>query len=254
MQMNSFTGKQLLALIREGDYTHAGEEEAIEFTLRNEPRHPDQLLLDVGCGRGGTAQYVQDHGWGSVVGLDAEPDSIARARQVYPAIEFHVCDVVDAASVIGRRFDLIYLFNSFYAFADQPRALAVLARLARECGRLVLFDYTDRGGYDANSLLCDGEPLIPHPVKLTDIGDMLHAASWQLTTVEDLTGAYDRWYEALVQRMESKRAQIIDAVGAGGFAFVGGLYAGLLAAIRGGTLGGAIIHAKRFSQGRSSLG
>jgi hypothetical protein len=37
--------------------------------------------------------------------------------------------------------------------------------------------------------------------------DLLHRAGWQLTTVEDLTGAYERWYDALVQRMESKRAR-----------------------------------------------
>jgi hypothetical protein len=30
MQMDSFSGKQLLALIRESDYAHAGEEEAID--------------------------------------------------------------------------------------------------------------------------------------------------------------------------------------------------------------------------------
>jgi SAM-dependent methyltransferase len=112
MQMNSFSGKQLLALIRESDYAHAGEQEAIEMTLRNYPRRTDQLLLDVGCGRGGTANYVQELGWGRVVGLDSEPDSIAHARQVYPAIEFHACAVVDAALVLGRKFDLIYLFNS----------------------------------------------------------------------------------------------------------------------------------------------
>src|ERR1700676_4808823 len=105
MQMNSFTGKQLLALIRESDYAHAGEEEAIEITLRNYPRRRDQLLLDIGCGRGGTANYVQGNGWGRVAGIDAEPDSIMRARRVYPAIEFHACDVVDAASVLGRKFD-----------------------------------------------------------------------------------------------------------------------------------------------------
>jgi SAM-dependent methyltransferase len=247
--MNSFPGKQLLSLIRDSDYTHAGEEEAIELALRNEPRQADQLLLDVGCGRGGTAKYVQDHGWGRVVGLDWEPGSIARARQVYPAIEFHACDVVEAPSVIGRKFDLIYLFNSFYAFEDQPRALAALAQLARGPGRLVLFDYTDRGGYDDKPLQCDGGPFIPHPVTLSAIGDMLRHAGWELSHVEDITGAYDRWYDALLQRMDSKRAKIIDSVGADGLAFVRGQYAGLLAAIRGGTLGGAIIHAKQFSQG-----
>jgi hypothetical protein len=63
MQMESFSGIQLLALIRERDYAHAGEEEAIEITLRNHPKRADRLLLDVGCGLGGTANYVQNHGW-----------------------------------------------------------------------------------------------------------------------------------------------------------------------------------------------
>jgi hypothetical protein len=52
--MTSVTGKQLLALIRESDHAHAGEEEAIELTLRNNPKCTDRLLLDVGFGRGGT--------------------------------------------------------------------------------------------------------------------------------------------------------------------------------------------------------
>src|SRR5262245_20309056 len=249
MRMNSFPGKQLLALIREGDYAHAGEQEAIELVLRNYPRRPDQLILDVGCGRGGTANYVQEHGWGRVVGVDPESDSIACARQVYPGVEFQACDVIDAASVIARKFDLMYLFNSFYAFADQPRALAVLRQLARESGRLVIFDYTDRGGYDEKPLMYDGEMFIPHPVKLSAIGDMLRQAGWQLVAVEDLTAAYDRWYQSLVQRMDAKRAQLIDSVGAEGFALVRGQYADLVAAIRNGALGGAIIHAKVSQQG-----
>ena len=245
MQMISYPGKRLLALIRGTDYAHAGEGEAIELTLRSVPRRADQLLLDVGCGLGGTAKYVQDHGWGTVVGLDVEPDSIARARQAYPGIEFHACDVVQASSVIGRKHDVIYLFNAFYAFGDQPRALASLAQLAKPSGRLILFDYTDRGGYDGNPLMCDGEPLIPHPLRLSALGDTLQRAGWQLTDVEDLTGAYDRWYDSLVKRMDGKRSQIVDAVGTEGFNFVRGTYAGLLGAIRSGRLGGAIVRARR---------
>src|SRR5262245_53766859 len=118
MLMNSFAGKELLSLIRDGDYAHAGEEEAIELAMRRYPKRASRLILDVGCGRGGTAQYVHDHGWGRVVGIDRELDSILRARQVYPGVEFHACDVLDAADVLNRRFDLIYLFNSFYAFGD----------------------------------------------------------------------------------------------------------------------------------------
>jgi SAM-dependent methyltransferase len=245
MQMISYTGKQLLALIRGSDYAHAGEEEAIELTLRPVPRRASQLLLDVGCGLGGTAKYVQDHGWGTVVGLDVEPASIARARQAYPGIEFHACDVVQASSVIGRKHDVIYLFNSFYAFGDQPRALAGLAQLAKPSGQLILFDYTDRGGYGSNPLMCDGEPLIPDPLRLSAIDDTLRRAGWQLTEVVDLTGPYDRWYDSLVQRMDGKRAQIVGIAGAEGFSFVRGTYVGLLGAIRSGRLGGAIVRARR---------
>ena len=120
MQMISYTGKQLLALIRGDDYAHAGEAEAIELAFRSVPRRPDQLLLDVGCGLGGTAKYV-----------------------------------------------------------------------------------------------------------------------------EDLTGAYNRWYDSLVQRMDAKRAQLVGIVGAEGFSFVRGTYVGLLGAIRSGRLGGAIVRARR---------
>jgi hypothetical protein len=118
--MISYTDKQLLAFIRGSDYAHAGEEEAIDLALRPVPRRPDQLLLDVGCGLGGTAKYV-----------------------------------------------------------------------------------------------------------------------------EDLTGAYNRWYDSLLKRLDAKRPQIIDAVGAEGFNFVRSTYAGLLGAIRRGSLGGAIVRARR---------
>jgi SAM-dependent methyltransferase len=241
--MNSFPGKRLLALVREGDYAHAGEQEAIELALRCYPRRPDQLVLDVGCGRGGTANYVRQQGWGRVVGVDSEPDSVARARQVYPAVEFHTCDVVDVAAVLAGRFDLIYLFNSFYAFADQPRALTVLRQVARESGRLVIFDYADRGGYDERPLMGDGEPFIPHPVKLSAVPEVLYRAGWELTDAEDCSAAYGRWYESLVRRMDGKREQLTAAVGAEVFDSVRGQYTDLVAAIRDGRLGGVIIHA-----------
>ena len=65
MRMNSITGKQILALARGGDYAHPGEEEAIELVMAPVAKRPDQVVLDVGCGCGGTAHYLADHGWGS---------------------------------------------------------------------------------------------------------------------------------------------------------------------------------------------
>jgi cyclopropane fatty-acyl-phospholipid synthase-like methyltransferase len=55
MNMNSFEGKRILALVRDGDYAHAGEEEAIERVFRAIPKHAGSSLLDVGCGCGGSS-------------------------------------------------------------------------------------------------------------------------------------------------------------------------------------------------------
>ena len=76
MNMNSFEGKRILALVREGDYAHAGEEEAIERSFRSIPKVSDRWMLDVGCGRGGSADYIRRNGWGHVEGIDRDAESL----------------------------------------------------------------------------------------------------------------------------------------------------------------------------------
>jgi SAM-dependent methyltransferase len=86
MRLNSFQGKRLLALARGGDYAHAGETESIDLVWNRLPKTPTQQVLDAGCGRGGTAAYIQRAGWGKVTGIDIEGESIQRGRDVYPEI------------------------------------------------------------------------------------------------------------------------------------------------------------------------
>ena len=43
---------QILSLVREGDYAHPGEEEAILLTLDPLKKDPNRVVLDVGCGLG----------------------------------------------------------------------------------------------------------------------------------------------------------------------------------------------------------
>src|SRR5260370_3226386 len=123
MNMNSFEGKRILALIRDGDYAHAGEEEAIERALCSIPKSPHEWILDVGCGRGGSAEYLHRHGWGNLAGIDRDHDSIEYARATYPNCEFHTCDVLDVPATVGREFDGIYMLNALYAVANQRDAL-----------------------------------------------------------------------------------------------------------------------------------
>jgi hypothetical protein len=56
-RMNSPQGKSILSRIRGGDYAHPGEEDAIVQIAQKLPRASIRRLLDVGCGRGGTAEW-----------------------------------------------------------------------------------------------------------------------------------------------------------------------------------------------------
>jgi cyclopropane fatty-acyl-phospholipid synthase-like methyltransferase len=242
MNMNSFEGKRILALIREGDYAHAGEEEAIERTFRSIPKNPDHWLLDVGCGRGGSAEYIRRRGWGHVTGIDRDNHSIQYAQATYPEVGFQVCDVLDIPRTVARDFGLIYMLNAFYAFAQQLDALAVLRKVARPGAQLVIFDYVIGAAANKESLAVDGQMFIPHAIRLSEIAGMLREAGWEPGAVEDLSAEYTRWYAEFVERIRHKRGEIEKIGGTDWYHFVLSMYSGLHGAIAQGLLGGAIVH------------
>jgi SAM-dependent methyltransferase len=244
--MNSYQGKQILALVRDGDFAHAGEEEAIDLAMASVSRMSTQRILDAGCGRGGTAAYLQTHGWGSATGFDIEPKSIVYAQETYPDATFACCDIYDVAAHVPADFDVITLFNVLYALPDQSGALRALASRAKPKARLVLFDYVDLGGYRSAPLMDAGGPFLPQPPPKADLPSLLEAGGWRLASVDDLTADYARWYAALIAKIEAKRADIETLAGAEAYAHVLDRYSGLLAAIQEGRLGGVVAYGERI--------
>jgi len=243
-QMNSFDGKRLLALVRGGDYAHAGEEEAIERAFRGVPKRPQQSMLDVGCGRGGTADFLRRNGWSrALAGIDRERDSIEFARARYPEIQFEVCDVLEVPCVFAHRFDVIYILNAFYAFEAQRKALAALRQVAEDRTRLLIFDYLDRGGLAANPLVVNGRQIVPYPIQMARMVGDLAATGWKLQSVEEVTEEYRRWYGDLVGRIQNKRAEIVASDGNDAFTYMLEVYGGMLEKIDRGLLGGVLLDA-----------
>jgi SAM-dependent methyltransferase len=239
MDMNSPLGKQILALVREADYAHAGEEEAIERTFQAIPKDPGRLLLDVGCGRGATANYIQRKGWGQVWGLDIDSDSISYAQKTYPDIRFMVGDAMSCARDTPERFDIIFLFNVFYAL-KHALALKQLHLLGRGPSRLIIFDYLLKAKDKSNFPFKEWNPL-----DFLVIQNLFSASGWRLAKTEDISELYQKWYVNLVSRIEERSGSIIALAGQEWFDFVRSYYRKMLAAIEQGLLGGAIVYADK---------
>jgi SAM-dependent methyltransferase len=245
--MNHPDGKRLLATARGGDYAHAGEEEAIHLLWERLPKIPGQPCLDAGCGRGGTAAFVQSHGWGTVTGVDIDTESIAEASARHPGLPFHALDITQAGVRFPETFEIIYAFNAFYAFPDQPAALRSLAAAARPEAELCLFDYVDRGGFFDDPFAQFPESSLWRPINLDIFPEQLEASGWKMTGRLLLHDAYRRWYEQLCNRFTSQqetlRAQFpVDLVD-----YATGYYRALLTAIENGALGGAMVFAQRVA-------
>lgn len=245
MRMNHPEGKRLLAVVRHGDYAHAGEEEAIHLLWERLPKIPTQACLDAGCGRGGTAAFVQAHGWGSPTGVDIDAATIAEAAATRPGLPFHALDITAVGDALPGRFDIIYAFNAFYAFPDQPDALASLARAARPEATLCLFDYVDRGGFFKDPFAAKPESRLWQPMNLSLLPAQLETTGWKMTGCLHLHDAYRRWYALLTGRFASQRESLLAQFPADLVDYATDYYRAMLAAIEQGALGGAIVYAER---------
>ena len=235
-QLNSPLGKAILALVREGDYAHPGEEEAIALATALVDRPEHRRVLDVGCGRGGTAAWLARHGWGPVAGVDIDAESIRLARERYPGLDFHAADVGRLEALGLEPCDLVFLLTAFYAFPDQARALRQMRAVCRTGGTLLMMDYSRRTGLPPPPEL-GGE--IGHPIVLETLAADLAEAGWQLHTLEDWTPRFADWYAQLLDRFRTREADILRLAGPEWYAYLLRWYGDLHQSLLEGRLGGA---------------
>lgn len=194
--LNDFQGKALLAAVRQGDFAHPGEAEAVALVLRQSGIVPRGAALDAGCGRGGTARLLREAGFAEVTGLEMDEASVDYARGAHPGIAFHVSDLRQADEQFQGRYEAAFLFNVLYAIHEQCAALATLHRYVRPGGRLCLFDYVAHDG----AAIARVNPLSRTPSDVLTLRRDLAGAGWREVVVRDVSADYRRWYETLVAR------------------------------------------------------
>lgn len=247
INMRSFAGKNLVSYARGGDYAHPGEEEAIELLMSGFEKNQSRMILDVGCGLGGTAKYIQDKGWGKVTGIDIEKESIEYARIKYPDVEFFEADVLDVGNVLlDRKYDLIYLFCSFYSFPKQFEALQAITEHAQNNAVLLIFDLVDYTNGQHRLIELQQKDRITNPIQKTKLSEMLTNIGWGLTKIIDLNEKHVRWYKNFLIQLNNKRHEIINLFGEMAYISAIARYETWLEEISSERLGGAIFQAKKL--------
>jgi ubiquinone/menaquinone biosynthesis C-methylase UbiE len=247
-----FIGKCLLAEVRGGDYAHAGSEEAIEKMFAVFQKDSKRTILDVGCGLGGTAHFVQEHGWGEVTGVDIDEEAIKYAQQKYPQVNFDISDASNAenlAKVLDTKtFDLIYIFHALCVFPKQIETLKALHHFAHKQTTLAIFEYTDLT--DGNNPLQRNDDVAGcfNVHSLSRLNKMLKDAAWHLdeNRTIDLTEDFARWYEDLLMNLQKMAKQIIEHYGQEYFDRAEMRYGEMLEAIKQKQLGGCILYATKI--------
>ena len=243
--MNSPVGKAILARVRGGDYAHPGEEAAVVEAAALVSCAGVRRVLDIGCGRGGTAAWFQRQGWGEVVGIDIDAESVAYARSRYPDVVFFAADVAGLDRLALPPFDLVYLLTAYYAFPDQAAALRQMTHACRPGGRLLLVDYTRP---DASSPPSELGTEIGRPPTLAELTEGLTASGWSAIHAVDWTPRFVEWYAQLLERLHSRRTEIVAGWGADWYDYVTRWYGLLYEALRAQRLGGVALTATRGAE------
>jgi SAM-dependent methyltransferase len=237
---NAIKNKKLLAQLRSGDFAHPGEVEAIEYTLRDIAKDHACAVLDAGCGLGGTAQYVQEQGFGKVTAVDIDPETVEYAKAHHKNMDFQLADLCQVSSVLKQKFDLIYSFSVLYAIREKAQALTELHKIAKDDAKLVIFDYViyaDRVNSYSGSA--------HRPFLWDEIHDLFAQCGWRVTQQEDISVKYRIWYETLCNNIFKMREALIREHGEDAYQVAEDIYKKIYADVISGNLGGAIISAER---------
>ena len=236
-RMNSRTGKEILSLVRHGDFAHPGEIEAIEMIFQNIQKNPGSRILDSGCGLFGTASYLEKQGYGKISGIELDDGIYKLAKKRYPNADIIKANVENIDKYYSSEFDIIYHFTSFYAFPDHEKALTALRKTAKNGAQLIIFDYATEVG---ETLIGS---CIANPIDLNTVDGLFAKTSWKIQEIKNITAEFTRWYIELVDKIHLKKNAIIDLAGDEWFEFVANVYEGLLERYKSGALKGIILYA-----------
>jgi SAM-dependent methyltransferase len=101
------------------------------------PAVAGRRVLDAGCGAGRTCEWLVEQG-AEVVGIDASPEMLGRARERVPAASFALADLANPLAFEDGSFDIAVAGLVMHYLRDWVPTLRELRRVLRPDGVFVL--------------------------------------------------------------------------------------------------------------------
>jgi SAM-dependent methyltransferase len=172
---------------------------------------PDTDVLEVGCGAGGCALYLNRLTHARVTGIDANLSAIEEARRSAKAPEERACfEQVDANEQLpfeDGSFDAVFSNDAMCHIPDRSRALKEWFRVLKPGGRIVYTDAMILTGPITNQELMTrssiGSYLFVPP---GENERLIREAGFGLSAIVDLTSKAaaisERWHDARARRRD----------------------------------------------------
>jgi SAM-dependent methyltransferase len=210
MAISSKNSKKIVGKIRGGNYQHPGEEHAIDMLFNlSMNKKSSAHILDIGCGLGATAAYVNKNKWGSVVAIDLNKDLIDEANRHYPnergLVFIHSpVELLNQYIKNTQPFDIMYAFNSFFLFDSHKAALNQLLYFSCQKTELLIFDYINYGDYHNYYFFENNKKLLPNCININGYLNIFEECSWKINKTIDISNEYIFWYEELLKKLRKE--------------------------------------------------
>ncbi len=155
---------------------------------------PNEHVLDVGCGLGGTARYIASHFGCRVTGIDLTADYVSLAKFLSEKTGFAGRTEYKTASALqmpfmDAAFDAAVTFHVAMNIRDRPALYREIARVLRSGATLCLYDVMT----GSNEGLAFPVPWAEvaaqsHLTSPEEMRELLSAAGFEVSDVEDRSG------------------------------------------------------------------
>jgi phosphoethanolamine N-methyltransferase len=178
-------------------------------------------VLDIGCGIGGPAfALARKHG-AEVIGIDLEPQLVARATR--RAVELGLSEQTEFRTVTlgdlpfpDRSFDLVFTSGALTQTEDKAGIAAECLRVLKPGGMLTCYDWlkNDAPISDDMRYFFKMEGLTYNLISLADLGRFLAGAGFEDVTMEDASDWYRREARREYERMRDEgRPEVVALIG-----------------------------------------